>query len=111
MDHPRIAKLLQKNFSCEVVRSKSNKDALALLASDHYDLVMVNRIGEFDQKEGMEVIHFMQNEEYLKSTPAMLITNMPDKMEEAVKSGAVQGFGKADIGSDKTVRLLEKFLT
>jgi DNA-binding response OmpR family regulator len=102
-DHPRISALMTNNFACQITRSKTNAEAISFLEKEKFDLVIVNRIGEFDRLEGMAIILHIQKNENLKKTPVMMITNLPEKMEEAIKNGAVKGFGKEDLKEEKIV--------
>ena len=110
VDYPRLARFLIDTFDCRISRAKDNEDAKRQLKDDSFDLVMVNRIGAFDSEPGIDIVHYVQKDEKLKSTPVMLITNYPDKMEEAVSAGAVEGFGKDDLRSEKPAQILKKFL-
>ncbi|MFQ5559816.1 MAG: hypothetical protein ACE5FU_04415 [Nitrospinota bacterium] len=109
-DHPRIEALVQKNFDCEVSRAKSNEEARKLLDAGNFDLAIVNRVGAFDGQEGIDIVRYMTGNEKLKNVPVMLITNIKEKMEEAVKAGAQEGFGKEELGGERVIDLLRQFL-
>lgn len=61
------------------------------------DLLVVNRVldGRFDTESGIEMIRGLAEND----PPAMLITNFAEHMEEAIKAGALPGFGKQTMRS------------
>lgn len=109
-DYPYIKKIIESHFDSEVIRAHDNEDARKLINKNKYDLVMVNRIGAFDNKPGIEIIKYMQSDSELKKTPVMLITNYPMYMKEAIEAGAVEGFGKENVKSEATLDILRKYL-
>lgn len=107
-DGPRLVALINENFNAEAAEAKTTDKAIAELEKEKYALVLVNRIGDKDKRNGLELIDWMQKNQ--KETKIMLITNFPDKMDEAVKHGAVRGFGKQKLEDPDTINLLEKYL-
>ncbi|MCA9303502.1 MAG: tRNA lysidine(34) synthetase TilS [Phycisphaerales bacterium] len=78
------------------VRRVNDGEELAGMMSE-VDLLVVNRVldGRFDTESGIELIRGLG-----ESDPAaMLITNFAEHMEEAIKAGAVPGFGKQTMRS------------
>ena len=110
LDNPQITTLIETNFSAKVTRVKLLKKAKSSIDKNNYDLVIINRIGAFDQEEGIGLIRELKKDSSLK-TPLMLITNYDDQMELAVKSGAVQGYGKDKLLNKETLELLGKYLS
>ncbi|MBS1257892.1 MAG: hypothetical protein MAG551_00945 [Candidatus Scalindua arabica] len=108
-DNPQITSLIEKNFSATVTREKLLKNTIGCLEKQDYDLVIINRIGAFDQKRGLELIKEIKNDGRF-NTPLMMITNFKDQMEEAIKSGAVPGYGKDKLYDEETLKLLSKYL-
>jgi two-component system, response regulator, stage 0 sporulation protein F len=109
-DHSSIKNFLEKNFHCEITRVDSTDEALVLLKKDQFDLVLVNRKLDIDYTDGSILIKAMKSEQGLKEVPIMLVSNYPEYQEEAVGLGAVLGFGKSEIGSEKAKLNLAKFL-
>ncbi len=76
-----------------------------------FDLVLVNRQFDADGTEGLDFIHDIKADTVLSTQPIMLITNFPEYADQAVKLGAVPGFGKAERGSPVTAKRLQPFLS
>jgi len=98
-DHFSIKIFLEKNFNCQVVRIDSTREALEALQKEHFDLVLVNRKLDIDYTDGTILIQEMKANPAIKNIPVMLISNYPEYQQEAVKLGAILGFGKSQIGS------------
>ena len=109
LDNPQITSLIEKNFSAKVTRVKLLKKAISWLEKQDYDLVIINRIGAFDQEEGLELIKEIKKDGRF-NTPLMMITNFKEQMDNAIESGAVQGYGKDKLYDEETVELLSKYL-
>ena len=109
LDNPQITSLLQKNFSTNVVSVKMLKKVIEHLEKQDYDLVIINRIGAFDQESGLELIEKIKVDGRFKS-PLMMITNYKDQMDNAVEKGAVPGYGKDKLYDKDTIELLSKYL-
>ncbi len=109
LDHPQITSLIKKNFSASVTRLKQLKETIEYLEKHDYDLVIINRIGAFDQESGLELIKKVKQEGRF-NVPLMMITNYKDQMDIAVKIGAVPGYGKDMLNDKKTIELLSKYL-
>jgi len=110
LDNPQITSLLEDNFSAKVTRMKLLKKTISHLEKHNYDLVILNRIGAFDQESGMELIKEIKKDGRFK-TPLMMVTNYKDQMDLAVKGGAVLGYGKDKLYDKETIKLLGKYLT
>ena len=98
--------------------NKSVKDAKVLMADDDSelsqaleagaDLILFNRqLGYgFTEPEGVKAIERLK---YLSNgTKMMLISNYPDAQAAAVEAGALPGFGKRELGSQRVTELLRK---
>lgn len=96
-DHNSISAFLKGNFECEIVRIDSTDEAIEELLKNQYNLVLVNRKLDIDYTDGTILIKKMQEIESLKKIPIMLISNYPEYQEEAIKLGAVRGFGKSEL--------------
>ncbi len=109
LDHPQITSLIQKKFSANVTRLKQFKETIGYLEKYDCDLVIVNRIGAFDQESGLELIKEIKHEGNI-NVPLMMVTNYKDQMDIAVKMGAVPGYGKEELCDMETIELLRKYL-
>ncbi len=108
LDHPQITSLIEKNFSAKVTRAKLQKQTIEFLDKQNYDLVIINRIGAFDQESGLELIKTIIQEGRSK-VPLMMVTNYKDQMDKAVEIGAVPGYGKDKLQDKETIELLSKY--
>ena len=108
LDNPQITSLLEKNFSTNVTRVKLLKNVIEHLEKQDCDLVIINRIGAFDQESGLELIEKIKVDGRFKS-PLMMITNYKDQMDMAVEIGAVPGYGKDKLHDKETIELLSKY--
>lgn len=109
-DHESIKSFLENHFECNVVRIDSKEEALLELRKTHYDLVLVNRKLDIDNSDGILLIQAIQEATDLKNIPVMLVSNYKEYQEEAVRLGAVYGFGKAELSKDETKKKIEKAL-
>jgi len=107
-DHSSIKDLIQRNFGAEIVRAHGHSSALAELQQGTFDLVLVNRLMDADGSSGLEVIQSVV--EQFAETPVMMITNFSEHQASAVAAGAAPGFGKSQLHSPDTVRLLQQYL-
>ena len=108
IDGPRIGRFLKREFDCVVDRAHSKEEALKLAAANNYDLVFVNRLLALDRSPGIEVIAALH-----AAYPAlrvMLVSDYPEAQEEAVRQGALRGFGKSALESDATEELIRSVL-
>ena len=109
LDNPQITSLIENDFSAKATRLKISKDAVGYLEKQDYDLVIINRIGAFDQESGLELIKAIKQDGRFK-IPLMMVTNYKDQMEEAIKCGAVPGYGKDKLHDKNTIEILGKYL-
>jgi two-component system chemotaxis response regulator CheY len=98
--------------------SRAVKDAVVLMADDQahldrlmaegVDLLLLNRVLDFGfgVELGTELIKQLRQSH--PNQKAMLITNYPDVQAEAIRLGALPGFGKREMGSPKIAELLRK---
>ncbi len=109
LDNPQITSLIEKNFSAKVTRLKQSIKVIEYLEKQSYDLVIINRIGAFDQESGLELIKRIKEDGRFKA-PLMMVTNYKDQMDKAVDEGAVPGYGKDKLHDEETRDLLGKYL-
>ncbi|MDP6433633.1 MAG: hypothetical protein QGI15_04870, partial [Candidatus Scalindua sp.] len=101
--------LIEKNFSAKVTREKLLKKTIGCLEKQDYDLVIINRVGAFDQEGGLQLIKEIKKDGRF-NTPLMMITNYKDQMDKAIECGAVPGYGKDKLYDKETVELLSEYL-
>src|SRR6478735_7784320 len=75
------------------------------------DLILFNReLGYgFDEKYGVDVIKYLSGN--YPTMKMMLVSNYADAQSAAVAAGAIPGFGKREIGSQRVATLLKDALT
>jgi CheY-like chemotaxis protein len=100
--------------------SRAVKDAQILFADDQHtlkklvdggvDLILFNRQLDygFETDEGVEMIKRLRTTN--PSLKAMLISNYPEAQQAAQQAGAVEGFGKREIGSPRVSELIRSAL-
>jgi two-component system chemotaxis response regulator CheY len=110
VDHGAIRGMLEGTYKAEVVQADGPEDALALLAKEHFDLVLVNRKLDRDYSDGLDIIKAIKADQQFAAVPCMLITNYPDQQETAVAAGAEYGFGKKELRNPATHERLARFL-
>jgi CheY-like chemotaxis protein len=109
-DHGQIAHLLHSTFGAEVVSRDTARESLELLRQEPFDLVLVNRVFDFDGDSGIDFIRQMNANEQLRKIPVMLVSNYEDAQARAVAAGAQPGFGKASLREPETMELLHSYL-
>ena len=84
-----------------VIMVDSNKELDQALKED-LDLLMFNRVLEigFDESDGIALMGKVKQKK--PDQVVMMISNYPEAQEAAEKLGAVPGFGKREVGSDKS---------
>ena len=110
-DHSSITYLLESNFDVEVSRTHGLEDTLQTLQSQLFDLILVNRVMDRDGSPGLEIIQQIKDLPSQAQTPVMMITNYPDFQQAAIAAGAVEGFGKAELGDETTLDKLNAHLS
>ena len=100
--------------------ARAVKDAQIVFADDQHalnklietgvDLVLFNRQLDygFETDEGVELIKRLRAKD--PSLKAMLVSNYPEAQQAALQAGAVEGFGKREIGSPKVSELIRTAL-
>jgi CheY-like chemotaxis protein len=80
------------------------------LNSDTIDLILFNRELDygFDSTVGVEVIGSLRSNH--PTVPMMLVSNYAEAQQAAVAAGALPGFGKREIGSNRVTALLRDAL-
>jgi two-component system chemotaxis response regulator CheY len=109
-DHTRIAHYLRTAFGAQVDGADSFDDAIAALKSGMYDLVLVNRITDFDGSPGVELIRTLKADAGLAQIPVMLVSDQTAAQEIAAAAGAIPGFGKSDLHMNRAHERLKSVL-
>ena len=109
-DHSGITRVLRGPFGVEVVGADSQGEALDLLRQEPFALVLVNRVFDADGSSGLELIRAIKAEDELRNIPVMLVSNYEDAQAQAVREGAVPGFGKAALGQPHMLARVEPYL-
>ena len=99
-DHSQISRTLAKDLDAEILAVDTHAEAMENLRSLDYQLVLVNRVGDADGAPGLDLIRALKSDPATAEVPVILVSNFPDAQDEAVKAGAVRGFGKAEIGRE-----------
>jgi CheY-like chemotaxis protein len=83
-----------------------DQPALKKLIEEGVDLILFNRQLDwgFETDEGVELIKRLRATN--PAVKAMLISNYPDAQQAAREAGAVEGFGKREIGSPRVSELI-----
>src|SRR6266446_787544 len=105
-DHPAISRMLRQHFDTEVEPADTFDEALRKLRQESFSLVLVNRVLDADGSSGMELIRQIKADVALGTVPMMLVSNYDHYQEEAMKEGAVKGFGKGALGQPQTIARL-----
>lgn len=109
-DHAAICRLLEQNFSVNVVRTHELDDTLREAKKQACDLILINRKLDIDYSDGMEIVRSLKADPELATIPVMLVTNFPEFQQAAVAEGAVPGFGKDELRLPETLEKLKVYL-
>lgn len=109
-DHATIRRYLSRHFDCEISKADTGEVALALLKSEAFDLVLVNRKLDIDYSDGLDVIRRIKSDPANAAVPVMLVTNYPEHQDAAVAAGAIRGFGKLEYDKPETFERLTAVL-
>jgi DNA-binding response OmpR family regulator len=109
-DHAALCRLIEGRFNARVVPAATAGEAIAALAGQPFDLVLVNRVFDADGGLGLEFIRRVKSDGACSNVPLMLITNFPEHEAQAVAAGAVPGFGKRDLAGPAPLERLRPYL-
>ena len=109
-DHSNIEKVISGHYEVDIQTADSHEDALIQIQNTAFDLVLVNRILDKTQTEGIKLIREIKSADSTKEVPVMLISNYDTAQTEAISAGAVPGFGKATLSQDSTFKILDQYL-
>jgi len=107
VDAPRLEAAVSKILPRADVISVNSEEQLQDVCDEGADLLLINRqlpFG-FEAEEGVELMHELQ--QIHPDVKMMLISDRPDAQARARRAGAIDGFGKADLGSGKIADILK----
>jgi DNA-binding NarL/FixJ family response regulator len=110
VDAPRLEAAVSRILPRADVISVNSEEQLQEICDDGADLLLINRqlpYG-FESEEGVELMCELQ--EMHPDVKMMLVSDRPDAQERAMRAGAVEGFGKADLGSSRIAEILKDAL-
>jgi two-component system chemotaxis response regulator CheY len=109
-DHAAISWAVRAHLEVDVVAAATSDEAVTLLRDEDFDLVLVNRVLDYDGSLGVDFVGRLKEDPDLKDVPVMLVSNHEDAQQEAVRRGALAGFGKSALRDPQTINLLKKAL-
>ncbi len=109
-DHMALSRFLNQHFDVTILTADLPDDTLDILRRESVDLVLINRKLDADYSDGMDIIRTLKADPKLAATPVMLISNFEDAQKEAVEAGAVPGFGKAELSSERARECVARVL-
>jgi len=107
-DHAAIKRLIT-SLGAEVKKAVHLADAMTLLDQEKFDLICINRKIDIDYSDGSEILKSIKQSNH-KDIPVMIISNYPEAHKEAMKHGAVLGFGKDQLSLEETRVLLKQYI-
>jgi DNA-binding NarL/FixJ family response regulator len=99
IDGPQLQSELSRLPDVEVTRVNSPADLERTCRDGQADLLLVNREPVGFDEDGLAIVR--QVAEQYPDTKVILVSDYPEAQEEAVKAGAMKGFGKSLMGSDE----------
>lgn len=109
-DHTKISRYLANTFGTSVEGADSFDEAVAAIKSGAYDLILVNRISDFDGSSGIELIRTLKADPDLARVPVMLVSDHTSAQSVAESEGALPGFGKSDLHTPTALERLRPLL-
>ncbi len=106
-DHGQIEQLLAPT-GAHLEALGSAEQTLAAV-DDTCRLVLVNRIIDQTGESGLELLRTLRDRH--PSVAVMLISNYADAQREAQEAGALEGFGKSQLGDPQLVQRLAELLS
>ena len=93
-----------------IVMADDQQELRRALDDGAIDLILFNReLGYgFDERYGVDVIKYLSGN--YPTVKMMLVSNYADAQASAVAAGALPGFGKRELGSERVLGLLKEAL-
>ena len=107
VDAPRLEAAVSKILPRADVISVNSEEQLQDACEEGADLLLINRqlpFG-FEAEEGIELMCELQ--QMHPDVKMMLVSDRADAQDRARRAGAIDGFGKADLGSSKIAEILK----
>lgn len=101
-DTAAISHFLTSNFDVKIINCDLPTDTQKALEDHQADLVLINRKLDADYSDGMEILKSIKADPNTAEIPVMLVSNFAEWQEKAVEMGALQGFGKAELGNPES---------
>ena len=105
-----IGRLIESELHAEMLTAETFEEAFTALRQGGVDLVLVNRLLNYNGASGLDFIRQMKDDEALKDVPVMLVSNYDDAQRQAVQRGALPGFGKSALRAPQTIQRLRDAL-
>ena len=102
----RLKRLLQTSLNVEVDVADTADEAVSMIQSDKYDLVLINRVFNEDGGSGLDLIGQLEQSD--DAPPLMLVSDREDAQKQAVAIGALPGFGKAQLNEPQTIEVIRQ---
>lgn len=109
-DDAGMRRMFGNQLGADVTTADTAEEALAALRGGAFDLVVVNRVLDYDGSSGVDLVGRIKADPALAAVPVMLVSNYDDAQREAVAKGALPGFGKAALGQPHTLARLRAVL-
>jgi len=110
VDHAAISRMLQTHFDVQIHSAGSDSEARNLIKQQQYDLILVNRLYDFDGSPGLPLVEHIKSDPVSQGIAIMLVSNFAEAQQEAIAAGAVMGFGKAELHHPDTISRLAEHL-
>lgn len=101
-----MERLWRDRLGAKVINANTGEQAIAKLQKGDIDIVLVNRVLAADGSSGVELIPDLI--QAADGVPVMLVSDIEEAQAQAVKNGAKRGFGKAELESEETLKLVEQ---
>jgi DNA-binding response OmpR family regulator len=111
-DDEQLQQVYQTKFSSEgfdIVQTVSGEEGVKLSLSEKPDLILLDIMlpPPFD---GFTVLSHLKQDAQTKNIPVIVMTNLDDKVMEALQGGAVWYFVKAHTSIDDVVKKVKEFI-
>jgi CheY-like chemotaxis protein len=106
IDGPRMARLFREKLKANVLEADDAPSAIQMLENEPVNLVLVNRELAIGGESGVNVIAELRLAGC--KTPVMLVSDHADAQDQAVRKGAMKGFGKSSLEDLATLDLIRQ---
>jgi DNA-binding NarL/FixJ family response regulator len=110
VDAPRLEREIKRVISDAQIVRCANDESFATACEEGGDLFVFNREMPygFESDQGLEMMRELHDRQ--PDARMMLISDYDDAQSQARQLGAVDGFGKADLGTEKVEQRLREAL-